>query len=347
MEAILQKQRELNAEQARKRAALKDGIAQTVQKEQNFVRGTSRSKQMSSANSTSAQPASGKNASANAAAGVNATRPAATAASATAASATAASATAASSSSAAAALPAAASPSMFNTFTANVGKLFSGESATSLAGISKMRGNTSGQASTSAADAKAALNAATALAGKVQDKEVYIEDLKRKANEQKQERDNAAAAAATAAKVAADQFEKEQAKAAAEYAADKQAKEKEEADAAAARQVAAKADDDTNQAAIEATLAEIKQAKEDLLALARQANVQANAASEMAKLASDKKMANYAQNQQNRVNGKATNAIKNGLGEKLRVAAAPAVQGGRRRKTHRRALRKRHGTKRR
>ena len=338
MEAILQKQRELNAEQARKRAALKDGIAKTLKGQQSFVGSTSRSKQMSS--STNAT-----NPSANAAAGANAANASAASSSV--------SASAASSSNsganAAGRAAAAAQPSMFNSFKANVGKLFSGTSANSLAGISKMRGNTSGQATTSAADAVKALEAASALAGKVQEKETEIAALKTAAEAQKQARDNAAAAVATAAKAAADKFEADQAAAAAAYAADKKAKEEAEAEAEAARQAAAKAEDDANQAKIKETLDEIKMAKEDLLALARQANVQANAASEMAKLASDKKMANYAQNRQNSVNGKATNAIANGLGERLRVAAAPAVQGGRRplRKTRRRRAAKKRGTKRR
>ena len=335
MEAILQKQRELNAEQARKRAALKDGIAKTLQGQQSFVGSTSRSKPMSSStNSTSAQP-SGKNASANADAGVNAGVNATASQSATA-------------SSAAAAQPAAQS-SMFNSFKANVGKLFSGESATSLAGISKMRGNTSGQATTSAADAVKALDAAKALAEKVTAKELYIAGLKKTADEQKKARDDAAAVAAAAAKAAADKFEVDRAAAAAAYAAEKKAAEEAEVAEEAARQAAAATADADNQAKIEATLAEIKKAKEDLLALARQANVQAEAASEMAKLASDKKMANYAQNQQNRVNGKATNAIKNGLEARLTAARAPAVQGGRRplRNTRRRRAAKKQGTKRR
>ena len=339
MEAILQKQRELNAEQARKRAALKDGIAKTLKGQQSFVGSTSRSKQMSS--STNAT-----NPSANAAAGANAANASAASSS---VSASAASSSNSGANAAGRAAAAAAQPSMFNSFKANVGKLFSGTSANSLAGISKMRGNTSGQATTSAADAVKALEAASALAGKVQEKETEIAALKTAAEAQKQARDNAAAAVATAAKAAADKFEADQAAAAAAYAADKKAKEEAEAEAEAARQAAAKAEDDANQAKIKETLDEIKMAKEDLLALARQANVQANAASEMAKLASDKKMANYAQNRQNSVNGKATNAIANGLGERLRVAAAPAVQGGRRplRKTRRRRAAKKRGTKRR
>ena len=106
----------------------------------------------------------------------------------------------------------------------------------------------------------------------------------------------------------------------------------------------AAAADAANKAKIDETLAEIKQAKEDLLALARQANVQANAASEMASEAAKKKMANYAQNQANNVNGSATKAIANGLPARLNAAKAPAaVLGGRR---TRRAAKKR-GTKRR
>jgi hypothetical protein len=246
---------------------------------------------------------------------------------------------------------AAAPPSMFNSFKANVGKLFSGKSANSLAGISQMRGNTSGQAATSAADAVKALDDAKALAVKVTAKETEIAALKTEAEAQKKERDDAAAAAVAAAKTAADKFAADQAAAVAAFEEQKKAAEAAEASAEAARQAAAAAADEANKAKIEETLAEIKQAKEDLLALARQANVQANAASEMAKLASDKKMANYAQNQANSVNGTATNAIKKGLGARLAAAAAPAVQGGRRRplrKTRRvRRAAKKHGTKRR
>lgn len=230
--------------------------------------------------------------------------------------------------------------SMFNSFKANVGKLFSNQSASSLAGISKMRGNTSGQAATSAADAVKALDDAKLLANKVTAKETEIAALKAEAEEQKKARD-----------AAADQFAADQAAAVKAFEEQKRAAEETEAKAAAARQAAADTADADNKAKIDATLAEIKQAKEDLLALARQANVQANAASEMAKLASDKRMANYAKNQANSVNGTATNTIKNGLDARLAAAAAPAVQGGRRRplrKTRRvRRAAKKHGTKRR
>lgn len=235
----------------------------------------------------------------------------------------------------AAAVQPAAQSSMFNSFKANVGKLFSDKSANSLKGILEMRGNTSGQASTSAANAKAALNAATALAGKVEAKEKEIDALKVQADQQKSERDGAAAAAKTAIEEAAAKFAEEQA-----------ARESAEAAAAAEREAKAAAADAENKAKIEATLAEIKKAKEDLLALARQANVQANAASEMAAAAAKKKMANYAQNQANSVNGSATKAIRNGLPARLNAAKAAPVQGGRRHKTHRRAAKKR-GTKRR
>jgi hypothetical protein len=63
----------------------------------------------------------------------------------------------------------------------------------------------------------------------------------------------------------------------------------------------------------------------------------------MASEAAKKKMANYAQNQANSVNGSATKAIANGLQARLNAAKAPAVLGGRR---TRRAAKKR-GTKRR
>lgn len=232
--------------------------------------------------------------------------------------------------------------SMFNSFKENVGKLFSQKSKNSLEGISKMRGNTSGQASTSAADAAAALAAAKGLADKVAAKEKEIDELKQKAEEQKAARDQAATKA-----------KDEIAAAAAAFAAEQAAREKAEAEAEAKRKEEADAADAANKAKIDETLAEIKQAKEDLLALARQANVQANAASEMASEAAKKKMANYAQNQDNSVNGSATKAIANGLQARLNAAKAPpaVLLGGRRRplrKTRRvRRAAKKHGTKRR
>jgi len=234
--------------------------------------------------------------------------------------------------------PAQPSGSMFNSFKANVGKLFSQKSKNSLEGISKMRGNTSGQASTSATDAAAALAAAKGLADKVSAKEKEIDELKAKAEEQKAAKDAEAAKAKDAIAAAA-----------AAFAAEQEAREKAEAEAEAKRKEEAAAADAANKAKIDETLAEIKQAKEDLLALARQANVQANAASEMASEAAKKKMANYAQNQANNVNGSATKAIANGLPARLNAAKAPVVLGGRRRpfRKTRRVFRKKHGTKRR
>jgi hypothetical protein len=252
---------------------------------------------------------------------------------------------------------AAAQPSMFNSFKNGVNSLFSKKSANSLAGISKMRGNTSDQASKSATNAKAALDVATQLAGDVAKKEEEVKELEREAQEKKLERDGAAAAAVAAASAAADKFAADQAAAVAAFEEQKRAAEKKEADEATARQAAAAKADDESKANIKAILAEIKQAKEDLLALARRANVQANAASEMAKLASDKRMVNYANPRANGLNGSEMEPIKTKLKANLNdvsaanaaSAAQTASSGGRRRRKTRRVRRaaKKHGTKRR
>ena len=260
--------------------------------------------------------------------------------------------------------------SMLNAFQEGVREIFSNSAKTSLDAISTMRSNTSGQATTSSEAATAALEKAEAIATLVEAKQKEILVLQNAAETLERQREEEAAAAETAKRDAEKVF-----------AASKAAAEQKEATDAAERARKAADDDAANKAAIDGKIKEIDDAKKELLSLARQANVQASAAAEMANAASKEKMANYA----GKNSGKlpvTTNATKNILsklpvllakaaanGSSAVAAAAPKVNngsgsasasaaangsaaaasfnGGRRRKTRRRRAAKKRGTKRR